>query len=161
MKVLIAIDRSDFGDAIAEFVSEHNWVPGSTFMIMHVVPFDTPDQYVIARDQQQEADQLLDRLGARLSKLGDFEIVKEIVLGNPKERISHTARKWDAQLIILGSHGRGRSTEYPLGSVSLAVVSQATCSVVVVHLPEAKSASHIVMNTGERLLSSKDAVPST
>ena len=52
--------------------------------------------------------------------------------GNAKEVILEEARKWDADLIVVGSHGRRGFKRFLLGSVSEAVAMNAHCSVVVV-----------------------------
>ena len=36
-KVLIAVDDILFGAAITEFVTGHNWTPGSMLLVLHVV----------------------------------------------------------------------------------------------------------------------------
>jgi nucleotide-binding universal stress UspA family protein len=48
------------------------------------------------------------------------------------EVILEEARRWDADLIIVGSHGRRGFKRFLLGSVSEAVAMKAHCSVVVV-----------------------------
>ena len=52
--------------------------------------------------------------------------------GNPKEVILEEAKKWNADLIVVGSHGRRGIKRLLLGSVSEAVAMKAPCSVVVV-----------------------------
>jgi nucleotide-binding universal stress UspA family protein len=56
----------------------------------------------------------------------------EVLSGNPKEVILEEARRWDADLIVVGSHGRRGFKRFLLGSVSEAVAMNAHCSVVVV-----------------------------
>lgn len=55
--------------------------------------------------------------------------------GSPGPVICQLACDWDADLIIVGSHGRKGLSEMLLGSVSNYVVHHATCSVMVVHEP--------------------------
>ena len=50
----------------------------------------------------------------------------------PKDAIVNEAREWDADLIVLGSHGYGRVKRLVLGSVAAGVVASAPCSVQVV-----------------------------
>jgi nucleotide-binding universal stress UspA family protein len=59
------------------------------------------------------------------------------VAGSPKHTILEEAEAFNADLIVLGSHGRGRVERFLLGSVSLAVVTHAKCSVEVVRRPAA------------------------
>ena len=55
-----------------------------------------------------------------------------VLSGNPKEVILEEAKKWNADLIVIGSHGRRGFKRFLLGSVSEAVAMKAHCSVVVV-----------------------------
>jgi nucleotide-binding universal stress UspA family protein len=55
-----------------------------------------------------------------------------VLSGNPKEVILEEAKKWNADLIVVGSHGRRGVKRFLLGSVSEAVAMNAHCSVVVV-----------------------------
>ena len=64
----------------------------------------------------------------------------EVVLtGNPKEVILEEAKKWKADLIVVGSHGQRSFKRFLLGSVSEAVAMNAHCSVVVVRDPARSS----------------------
>ncbi|MFN2407796.1 MAG: universal stress protein [Pyrinomonadaceae bacterium] len=56
----------------------------------------------------------------------------EVLSGKPKEIILEDAKKWNADLIVVGSHGRRGFKRFLLGSVSEAVAMNAHCSVVVV-----------------------------
>lgn len=53
--------------------------------------------------------------------------------GTPGRAICDLARTWDADLVIVGSHGRKGLSEMLLGSVSNYVMHHAPCSVLVVH----------------------------
>jgi nucleotide-binding universal stress UspA family protein len=53
------------------------------------------------------------------------------LLGRPGKVICTAAQQWDADLIVMGSHGRSGLTEMMLGSVSNYVMHQAPCTVLV------------------------------
>jgi nucleotide-binding universal stress UspA family protein len=55
------------------------------------------------------------------------------MLGQPGEKICELAQSWDADLIIIGSHGRTGLNEFFMGSVSNHVSHHAPCSVMIVH----------------------------
>ncbi|WP_017300133.1 universal stress protein [Nodosilinea nodulosa] len=55
------------------------------------------------------------------------------VTGEPAATICDTAQSWQADLIMVGSHGRRGIGELLLGSVSNYVMHHAKCSVLVVH----------------------------
>jgi nucleotide-binding universal stress UspA family protein len=60
-----------------------------------------------------------------------FGVETEILAGAPAHQIVERATEWHADLIIVGSHGRGFWGRL-LGSVSDGVVHHAPCSVLVV-----------------------------
>jgi len=62
------------------------------------------------------------------------ELAQEV--GSPGPVICKLGKVWEADLIVVGSHGRRGLSEMLLGSVSNYVVHHATCSVMVVHRPE-------------------------
>lgn len=53
--------------------------------------------------------------------------------GEPAATICGVANSWQADLIVVGSHGRRGLSELLLGSVSNYVMHHATCSVLVAH----------------------------
>lgn len=61
----------------------------------------------------------------------ETEVTQEV--GNPGPAICKSAKAWNADLIIVGSHGRTGLSEMLLGSVSNYVVHHASCSVLIVH----------------------------
>ena len=60
-----------------------------------------------------------------------FSIKTEVLRGPPDQRVLEKAKEWKADLIVVGSHGRGFWGRL-LGSVSNGIVHHAPCSVLVV-----------------------------
>ena len=52
--------------------------------------------------------------------------------GSPAREIIHSAKEWNADLIVVGSHGCTESKRFMLGSVSHKIANEAACSVRVV-----------------------------
>ena len=59
-------------------------------------------------------------------------VSSEAILGHAEEAILAAAREWQADLILLGSHGHRAWERFLLGSVSQAVAWHAHCSVEIV-----------------------------
>ena len=57
--------------------------------------------------------------------------------GSPDESIVKTAEDYEADLIIMGTHGRKGVSRFFLGSVASRVIATAPCAVLTVRLPEA------------------------
>ena len=143
MKVLLAVDGSHCSDAVIDEVTQRVWPKGTEFKVLGVVHIisDWPDPIffgvrMMAYEQhRKEARDNIDKATTKLIETfgnENFPIIGEILEGSPKKLIVEEAENWGADLIILGSHGRGAVGKTFLGSVSLAVVSHAKCSVEVV-----------------------------
>lgn len=78
----------------------------------------------------EEGEKLLAEL------FGAENVTGEVTEGYIKERILDDAKQWQADLIVVGSHGRRGFTKFLLGSVSEAIASHATCSVEIVRTKE-------------------------
>jgi len=66
---------------------------------------------------------------------GDVELHAHLIEGSPSEVILREGK--DADLIVVGSRGRGGFLSLMLGSVAHQVSNHATCAVVVVRSPDA------------------------
>ena len=53
--------------------------------------------------------------------------------GNPAEEIMRLAEELDAEVIVMGTHGRTGLERFLLGSVTERVVRMASCAVMVIH----------------------------
>jgi nucleotide-binding universal stress UspA family protein len=109
--------------AAAEAVSKRPWPEQSEFRIVTVEePWMMRPTNVL--HSVSSAEQVLASAGLKATTA--------VLSGNPKEVILDEAKKWNADLIVVGSHGRRRFKRFLLGSVSEAVAMNAHCSVVVV-----------------------------
>lgn len=68
---------------------------------------------------------------AALAEQADVEFETEILEGNPARRVAEIARLHDADLIVVGSRGRGAFAGAFLGSVSVELVHRADRPVLV------------------------------
>jgi nucleotide-binding universal stress UspA family protein len=143
MKILVALDSAPCSRYAAESLANRAWAPQTTFMILSVIEPFQPELAgwnsgfvpvaVEAQKEQLEAAQKLvketaEHLRSNLTKQSGAEstiMVEELVLeGHVKEMILDTARQWDADLIVMGSHGRH--------GMEKLVLSDAPCSVEIV-----------------------------
>jgi nucleotide-binding universal stress UspA family protein len=81
-------------------------------------------------DEQEEAGARLLEQIATEAGLEDAE--RRVVVGFPAERLADLADEADAELIVVGSRGRGRFKAAFLGSVSNSLVGVARCPVLIV-----------------------------
>ena len=157
MKVLVAIDDSECSQAVIENITTQPWWGDTRFRICHVVVLPTASEFPewgFTVDEQWreelavEANTLLSSKAAYLKeKLGDkIEIECQVVQGPACQCIVQSAIDWDADLIVMGSHGRTGFKKFFMGSVAEGVLLRAPCSVEIVKsaraLDEPKAISH-------------------
>jgi nucleotide-binding universal stress UspA family protein len=143
MKILVAVDGSSYSQAALEEVARRPWPAGTEVEVLsvaHPVPF-IPDPIMFgaaahmhtAREEGERAARDLEKSTSGLrQKAPELHVSGELREGSPKEAILKEAEAWGADLIVVGSHGRGAAGRFLLGSVSQAVVLHAPCSVEVV-----------------------------
>ncbi len=149
MKVLLAIDGSKCSEAaVATLVRQYS--PAETeVLILHIVeilklmpvsytygagPVFVQDYTAIAQQWRKDGEELVSRTASRLQGAG-FKTSAQVEEGDARELILECAKKWDPDLILLGSHGKRGLDRFLLGSVSEAVARHAGCSVEIVRAP--------------------------
>jgi nucleotide-binding universal stress UspA family protein len=145
MKILLAVDGSPCSDAAVEAVGCRPWPDGSSIKVLTAFELPsppTPEAWAIPINYFEEMDlalrkqaenvveRAIEKLKPKLSKT--ISLDAQIVPGSPQSVILDEAEDWDADLIIVGSHGYRAWERFLLGSVSQSVVSHAKCSVEVV-----------------------------
>lgn len=134
LKIVLGLDESDFSFAAVQSVASRPWPDGTRVRLISVIEpvvyfaeqITDPPQVV---SESLQLDQW--RAESLLSERG-INVTSEIVSGNPKETIVDQAKAWDADLVVVGSHGRRGLKRWLLGSVSEAVATHAHCSVEVI-----------------------------
>jgi len=143
MKLLLAIDNSKYSQLAVRRIARQFRTKGTQVRVLHVVepistyisvdmiPHFVPHIAKVEQERRKEAKELVQRADRQLRKVGfrTSEIVEE---GDPKIKIIDHAAKWNADLIVLGSHGWKGLGRFLMGSVSEAVTRHAGCSVQVV-----------------------------
>jgi nucleotide-binding universal stress UspA family protein len=56
----------------------------------------------------------------------------KVRLGNAAHEIVAEAAEWDADLLVLGTHGRGGVSRFLIGSVAEAVLRRALCDILII-----------------------------
>jgi nucleotide-binding universal stress UspA family protein len=142
MKILLAVDGSEFSNEAVKTVMAHVWPRGANILVLHVLEHPTPLEAremagyhsklagAVAMDKAQ-AKELVANTAKRLRARG-FRALAALDEGEPKSKILDMAQKWRADLVILGSHGRKGLERFLLGSVSEAVARYAPCTVEIV-----------------------------
>jgi len=133
MRILIAMDESDHSFRAAAAVSRSMRHENSGVLLLHVLEapaFFEPDQSLWKREEQAKI--FLTKASAQLQSAEFKEIEIRVAKGEAPTKIVEVAREWNADFVVLGSHGRTSLASALLGSVSESVARQAGCSVVIV-----------------------------
>lgn len=144
MRIIVGVDGSPYSEAAVEEVLRRPWPDGtsvrvvSAIRLLPIVPptGDFPGVEVAATmpgsvEFRQETERLAAGVADRLRAAG-FAADSVVQEGDPRDVLVDEAKTWDADLIVIGSHGRTGIARWLLGSVAQSVVGHAPCSVEVV-----------------------------
>ena len=142
-RILIATDGSEFSTAALQSVVERHWPEGTEVKVISVPEFAIWLGEFPYFGLQQVEDMNQSALeGARAAVAQGKEILAragltastDVIVEHdaPAKTILEEAKKWDADLIVVGSHGRRGLDRFAMGSVSEAVAMNAHCSAEVV-----------------------------
>ena len=136
-KILIAVDSSEYSMEAAKKGLELARQLGAKAALIYVVDkskgMGNVDAGIMPEEAmmvlKKEAEQTLDQLSAMF---GGKELLKFMPEGNPTEDIIETAKTWEADLIVIGTHGRTGLKHLLMGSVAEHVIRHSKVSVMVV-----------------------------
>lgn len=150
MKLLVGIDFSDSMEKVVKKVEEIATALSAQVWLLHTAKAEPADLYLAGQepdsiglqpDPQLIRDSLAHRFHAehrqlqeiadRLRKSG-LDATALLVEGAAVTTILKEASKLNADMIVVGSHGRGKMHQLLLGSVSEGVLHKAECPVLVV-----------------------------
>lgn len=115
MKILLAVDDSEYSASAVKEVAKRPWPKGTTVRVLTVAePF--PQVAVepwyggreslehIDQEVQKRAGTMTKKIANRLKKEG-FKVDTAVRQGDARSEIVGEAEKWKADLIVMGSHG--------------------------------------------------------
>ena len=151
MKILIAADGSEFSrNAVEKFCEMFGKAENALIEIVSVFeeipvtgePFGVSADFV--RDMEKSGHEQATKFAAEAAQTirrripdSSARLTTKILKGAAGRMIVEEAETWDADLIVIGSHGRGFWGRALTGSVSDAVIHHAPCSVLVVRMAKA------------------------
>jgi len=146
MKILIATDGSDYSTAAVAEACKFVAQPETTEIKVVSAYEDaypiTAEPFALSAEYYQKIEEAVREQAAQFTANAENEIKarfpnekpilsSEVLRGSADREIIEFAKSWKADLIVVGSHGRGFWGRM-LGSVSDGVVHHAPCSVLVV-----------------------------
>lgn len=161
MRILIGYDGSECAEAALDDLARAGLPGGTEALVLSVaelMPLAAtqmmPAAYPIADPSeasvlpaaaameavQKAAEEHARRAAMKLQQMfPDWRIGAEVGNDSPGHALVSRAQTWNADLIVIGSHGRSRLARLVLGSVSQMVVTHASCSTRVVRAVENRS----------------------
>lgn len=145
-RVVVAVDGSDMASEAVAAVRRWPFLATTTIRTLSIAPVPRmwwPDELIAGstarpvHDRDAAAAALLehDAIAAEATatlRAAGFESSSEVRSGLPAPAIVAFAREWEADLVIMGSHGRTGLARLLLGSVARNVLHHASSSVLVV-----------------------------
>lgn len=141
MRILLAIDGSPCSQVAVEEICLRPWPVGSEVRVITVdgplpEPYRDGTTTMFDEIHKQILKSAMKSLNAAVAtlrrKAPSLTVTHVLREGRAKDAILDEAEQWDADLVVLGSHGYGAVKRLFLGSVSLAVATNAPCSVEIV-----------------------------
>jgi nucleotide-binding universal stress UspA family protein len=145
-RILVATDFSEPSDAALTYGRELAQRFGATLHVLHIAPtaaymtFGAESYAAVSPAlQQQIEDDAMHRLQELLidsDRSGPPAVPVVVAASSPAFAIVQYARDHHADLIVMGTHGRGALAHLVMGSVAERVVRYAPCPVLTVRHPE-------------------------
>ena len=146
MKIILAIDSSDFSKVAIKELTKMPLPNGSEVCIINVYEHPamaTPELMTTAGTLDNYFHEFVanaEKSGKRIVSAAVEELKKSnstitittsVVSGLPKKEILEKAESFEADLIVVGSQGQGAFSRFLLGSVSRYLATHAKCSVLI------------------------------
>src|ERR671930_642664 len=137
-RILVAVDSSDYAMKAFEYAIQLARAVNAKVFVVHVVqnPAMTVDTLVSVSELKTSFKKQGSRLLTSLSSTTEakFGMTVETILeeGDPPKVILDTAKKFNANMIVIGSRGLSQIKELFLGSVSHSVTKHADIPILVV-----------------------------
>jgi nucleotide-binding universal stress UspA family protein len=147
-EIVVGVDGSDPSFAATHWAAQEAHRRGATLRVVHAYEWawpgahftNTPPAETAAREQ---ADQLVAAAVTVANAAADVPVTGQAVRGRPAQTLIETARS--ADLLVVGSRGRGGFVNLLLGSISQQVATHAEVPVVVVPAPAGTADGPVVV----------------
>lgn len=149
MKILLAIDDSEYSKAGTARWSSKFPPQGAEVLVLRVVeplvfsivpqmaPGYAPEMAARLQEKLKQARESVTKAAQVLRDAG-FKADSRVVESEVRAGILDIAADWQADLVVLGPHGRRGLQKFLLGSVAESVARHARCSVLIVRIPSGR-----------------------
>ena len=146
--ILVAVDFSDSSEAALAYAVELAKPLGAKLVVMHsyeLPVYGFPDGALVASVEvatriMQGAQTGLEAMVERYKDVAELSTI--VRQGVPWEEVRAVAEEVDADMIVIGTHGRKGIARALLGSVAEKILRTSTRPVLAVHAHDKKSGEH-------------------
>ncbi|WP_018215547.1 universal stress protein [Salinispora vitiensis] len=139
--VIVGVDGSAVSPPAVEFAAEQASLRGSDLVAVHTylhpVAREPGDMQPLVYDEEnlrhEERQLLAESVAGLAERWPDLTVHHQTIRGRPAPILNEASQQ--AQLLVVGGHGRGALTGLLLGSVSQSALHHADCPVAVVRAP--------------------------
>lgn len=155
-RIMVPVDDSPYSEAALDWAIENVLHKGDLLVISHVISDKDLDAFYANREEnkdkiisilEKQAQQYLNEVRGRFEKFdarhGNPDIIVDIQVGQPQQKICDVAKELKVDTIVVGSHGKGTAKKHLLGSTTAALMTDAPCQVLVA----GTKSQHYVINT--------------
>jgi len=146
-RILVATDGSEFSTAAVKSVAERPWPTSTEVKVISVpefalwlgeFPYYQLSQVEELNQSALDAARAAVAQGKEALRRSGLEVSTDVPVDReaPAKTILENAKEWNADLVVVGSHGRRGFDRIAIGSVSEALAMHAHCSVEVVRIPQ-------------------------
>jgi universal stress protein A len=137
--ILVPVDFSDHSEAALRYATLLAESFGATLTLVHSVePYVYPEDLSAGFTLEEIDARWVRKQTEKLATLG--QTIKEgipatvvVTMGTAWNRIVAAAKSWNADLIVMGTHGRTGLKHVLMGSTAERVVRHAACPVLILH----------------------------
>ncbi len=143
-RILIAMEESPLSEKVIAYAKALHINQDTSVALLTVIPPLPPDELgldpvlgqtnIVVPElldvEQEVAENFLDKFKKEFA--GVNELVTFTRVGNIKHEILGLAEEWNADLIIMGTHGRTGFDHFLSGSVAESVTRKSTCPVLII-----------------------------
>ncbi len=141
-RIIVPIDFSDCSRKALEYAAATARAHKSKLTILHIYEESFVEPYVNAANSEEEANEIIKEI-ERVNEIKYDEFLKTVDLGGveyekllkkgiPETEIVEIAREQQANLIVMGTHGRSGIRHILIGSTAEEVVRTVHCDIIIV-----------------------------
>jgi len=140
-RVLVPVDFSELAETVLQYGVELTAPEGKTVLLHVLEPLPLHFESAFYGFVNTEGLERIRNNAHRLladaaARYPDRDFETELKEGKPGPLILEAAQRHNAELIVLGTHGRGGIEDWFIGSVAARVVRKARCPVLTVREPK-------------------------